>query len=228
MQLIARTRTHTTGRPIAAGWLRFVIASSAAGVVVTVISAWVVKLVVEEFGHTLWARSHPEHPSWQYAAPSKPLNLIGTQAAPATLGERSYGYVWQYGVVETRHLPVIRPSAHSVLRCRPELPGDYHVAAVCSDVVGWPWRSMRSEVRLSAGDERIELQTAWGIRLTGDGGLGPRDYIALPLRPLWPGFVLNTLVFGALAGCGHHAQPRTPFRPLSPTRETRAVHLVQL
>ncbi len=63
--------------------------------------------------------------------------------------------------------------------------------------VGWPWMAMQGEWR--SGDSNILPQgfhNAWGrSRIVTSGPDKGLDNDMLPLRPVWPGFALNTMLY---------------------------------
>ncbi len=68
---------------------------------------------------------------------------------------------------------------------------------------GWPFVSLRCTLTRSTGESRVtgSLDLSWGIALgqpkrTSDPPT--QELRVLPLLPIWPGFVANSLVYGAL------------------------------
>jgi hypothetical protein len=70
---------------------------------------------------------------------------------------------------------------------------------VCADAFGWPWVCMRRVTTFQAmPDGSVQVDFAPGREawmLTHDG-----KWYLIPLRPVWPGFVANAVVFGVLFG----------------------------
>jgi hypothetical protein len=73
---------------------------------------------------------------------------------------------------------------------------------------GWPFRGLAQEWdlverRLPDGSLEPMYVAEWGIPIRGTSGWDSAgDLRGLPLRPLFPGFVLNAVVFGAFAWVG--------------------------
>ncbi len=61
---------------------------------------------------------------------------------------------------------------------------------------GWPWPAMTCGVHWETQifNSNVIYSVSGGIQLPRDAEFNPR---ALPLRPLWPGFAVNTLVAAA-------------------------------
>lgn len=70
----------------------------------------------------------------------------------------------------------------------------------CRHDAGWPSRAVRYDV--SFDDTRSSFVASDGIALT-DLSFVARDrpFRALPLRPIWPGLLINTLFYALIAGC---------------------------
>ena len=61
---------------------------------------------------------------------------------------------------------------------------------------GWPCLALESEYWID-GPKRV--RSPWGITLPLDiFGFGPRSFKKLPGRPIWPGFLFNTLFYAAI------------------------------
>ena len=69
------------------------------------------------------------------------------------------------------------------------------------DARGWPLRSMMA-MQTSVVDTRygfsVPLKRHWQIRLRGEQDPVQGGARWLPLRPIWPGFAANTLIYAAL------------------------------
>ena len=63
---------------------------------------------------------------------------------------------------------------------------------------GWPMLALRSQRRYWS-DQRAPAIVKGGLDLGGVPiGRGPPHYMALPLRPLWPGFAINTIFYATI------------------------------
>lgn len=65
------------------------------------------------------------------------------------------------------------------------------------DARGWPEPAMCHETLLETdGAGTFAWSTQCGLPLKGDQGKA--DRLVLPLRPIWPGFAVDTLLYGAV------------------------------
>lgn len=74
---------------------------------------------------------------------------------------------------------------------------------------GWPWRSLTTHyvrIRRRPSPPFLTAPPPWECALEVRGmRRGVVRPLALPCRPVWPGFLANTLLFGVLLGTGPHA-----------------------
>jgi len=63
---------------------------------------------------------------------------------------------------------------------------------------GWPLFSATCELVGKFGMPRAEQTISWGVPLPPHGKKNGNEWRALPYRPLWPGFVINTIFYAAI------------------------------
>ena len=118
---------------------------------------------------------------------------------PSVADETAYG--WRFGEEESNAGWLSWDRAHE---------GAVMGGTVLATRLGWPWRSLRHSIvyedianeRMHVGYVRTEVpRGSWerGVPcVAGLWGFTMRNG-KLPVHPVWPGFVLNTMVYGALA-----------------------------
>lgn len=76
--------------------------------------------------------------------------------------------------------------------------GGHNYGLMRETAAGWPMLSMSGE-RIAIWEEMISThgRNNWLLEIA-PGRTDPMNPTALPLRPMWPGFALNTLLFAAL------------------------------
>ncbi|MGI9014366.1 MAG: hypothetical protein ACR2GY_08970 [Phycisphaerales bacterium] len=79
---------------------------------------------------------------------------------------------------------------------RPESLDDLTMAS-WYHAVGWPMHAVSCEVHWQTQVQNADIlyTVAGGVQLPRDRSFNPR---ALPLRPIWPGFAINVLLYGLL------------------------------
>jgi len=69
----------------------------------------------------------------------------------------------------------------------------------CYSMEAGCWYDWGAGPALNAGRSRHRVLWAVDLKLAGDGRLSAFDRRLLPLRPLWPGFAINTIFYGGAA-----------------------------
>jgi len=93
-----------------------------------------------------------------------------------------------------------------ILISRPHFPGTTMFDVMVDSRIGWPWRSLSARLRPHAERHRLANTFEWTLVSPSDaillgGGLRgnlPPDSAFLPLRPILPGFMINTLFYAAM------------------------------
>ena len=145
-----------------------------------------------------WAMSHDDPPFWifrEYAGSGAALTLV-----------RSEHRQGQHVDVMKRLASIYKEAGVSAyarrqFTTRPEQSQTWSYFAF--DERGWPLRSMRSEheyIAVSQPSPKMSgLKIRGGIQLwpeqTQRGGWALQRVRALPLQPIWPGFIANTLAY---------------------------------
>ena len=81
------------------------------------------------------------------------------------------------------------------------LPGEINRASVIAEATGWPLLAMRSHYELGAarlnasGNYESPVRAPRGILISNGSDVERR---ILPLRPIWPGFAINTVFYAAI------------------------------
>ncbi len=71
--------------------------------------------------------------------------------------------------------------------------GDFYVE---ERIVGWPFLSMHGRYWITPGVKKIQSDSLWHTGLPMPAPDGPP--LLLPLRPIWPGFAVNTVFYAAI------------------------------
>ncbi len=150
------------------------------------IVVWAPQIPSSAFGseddhHRLLGREHPETIRlWTQLAPPE------WQSATQRAGHREFGFC--------RH--------RTYLTALPPTPGQVnHFIAVSEAQVGWPCRSLTSVLLIERknSQQTVVVKDGWRVQ--------PASGKILPYRPIWPGFALSTLFYGALIGGAFEAWP---------------------
>jgi hypothetical protein len=192
---------HSARGACVRGWTRTAIVCAAAGSIVTTLVAIGLRPIAhihhgvnanERWRSAEDSRSrvyHPHHGTvvlqdWK----QRTLLLLGT---------RSLGYTTER---ETDAIPLARPGRDSAFQKPP--PNTDDSITVIEERVGWPFPALRSivERRHSSADQQVVGVESRGAILVvpRESPVPGRSWLALPLRPLWPGFVLNSALFAAM------------------------------
>ncbi len=92
--------------------------------------------------------------------------------------------------------PVSRPDGYEVhLRSATFTVSAGQIVIQVVATAGWPLTCGSYEYNITGGVGSIEGGFELGVWRGPAGGFGPR---ALPLRPVWPGFAVNTLLYATL------------------------------
>lgn len=169
------------------------------GAATTVAVAWIVAVTMQPSrannrtgGQTVWSRPSGIGDGWSYWAVREPGTLVVARLSAhfEMQGELKDAYL------DVRQRDV--PSWSGVHRAPPiDTTGPQPL--YMEDARGWPMLALRSETQ-------VELQNVLPNRVTIDDGIlvasdPASDYqrTVLPLRPIWMGFVIDTVFFAAIA-----------------------------
>jgi hypothetical protein len=106
-----------------------------------------------------------------------------------------------------RMKPTVLPAWSRVLQ-----PASLHMPIVVEDARGWPMLALQCE-HLTMGPDAVPHDVRDGIKLEPALlGSGPYAWLApraIPLRPIWSGFLVNTLFYAAILAVLFLAPERT-------------------
>lgn len=169
----------------------------AIGAAITVTVAWGFEINVRPFaagpGNLLTVWSHPSGigEGWSYWGGRDCGTLIIERVRARFSVEEPLRE--EYLAVRDRLVP-----AWSVVRRQPA-ESDPWLMLYVEDARGWPLLALRSQTaQAPPGNRPSEPVTTWGIALdkARDSTL---DSLVLPLRPIWTGFAIDTLLYAGLA-----------------------------
>jgi hypothetical protein len=174
-----------------------------AGALVNVGVAWIVAAAIEPDRALMTAEpsrglTAADHPRWKVTVGTAlGSTLVGSSATreppprgnlPANATQQEID-AWMRGQAVREPRDIVEVPSWS-RAARPPTAGDYESPQLWEDARGWPMRSLAAFVG-EGGTFRA------GLRIGGTAGaLGfPRG---LPLKPLWPGFAANTVLYAAI------------------------------
>ena len=191
----------------------FIIAFVLAGAIINIVGAWASAAWLDGLGMTPpTAVTASRGAAWSFSVYCRPFSTIVVSVPidqiPPTRphadaskvevfdyeGQRLQWEAWHSA--QSKH-PVGLPPYWS--RARMPAPSDARPKiSYFEDARGWPLRSLMAtttsvvDTRTGAG---IPLKRHWQIRLHGQQDPVQGGPHWLPLRPIWPGFIANTLIF---------------------------------
>jgi hypothetical protein len=187
-------------RPCLSGWARTILICAITGGITAAVVAICLRPIASihhDVGANQKWRSAEDPHYWVYHPQHGTIVLADwNQRTLLTLGTRSLGYTSER---EIETLPFARPGRDSAFRRPPSAGASI---TVIEERVGWPFPALRSIVtrRGSSSDpEQVRVEVRGAILVVPRESPVPgRSWLALPLRPLWPGFVLNAALFAML------------------------------
>lgn len=198
LRVIVLSRESPKSFKCSAAWLRSAIICLLLGAATTVLSVAalrpIAKLDHAGDANLSWKSAEGDR-FWVYHPEHGDVVLMDWGHRPLLyLGNRVVGYT---PVRQERMLPVVPPGKDSAFARRP--PDHAAPVGLIEERLGWPFLALRSVVERrqppdEGGDEEVRTRGAILI-FAGDSPVSGRSWLALPLRPIWPGFALNSLLF---------------------------------
>jgi hypothetical protein len=175
-------------------WLAKIVVFLLLGAIINVAVAW---------GFAIWGSNEEDWPTWVYAATTDPgFVFLAQHSGP---GFSRVTAVARRGVVGRPRLKdrgeLLPHWARDLL-----LPSQGDRTMFFSDARGWPVLSFRSVLTLDyVYDQSLAIwvrevhEVLEGFPLPRKQRTeGVRNLRAIPLRPIWPGFAINTIFFAAI------------------------------
>jgi hypothetical protein len=168
--------------------LLLLLAYAVGGTIINVAVAWgsaAKPRQVRQFNNE-FLRSHPDDPTWYFLPLPGKQRLLVSSFPFADVG-------WKY-------LPG-RTLDWSIAAERPLSPSSFDdpshkITFFVEAASGWPLLSMRACVEL--GEDMKSIEKTHGAFVVNGATSFVVDGRALPLRPLWPGFAINTILYAAI------------------------------
>lgn len=170
--------------------LLFILLALVIGALMTIASAWAASWI----GASRWTPrpGPPQVPrAWAYLSDNQAMQARGL--IPLS-----------YGVIDGWHLDI---GSMTALEPRREGVTTGDSSQLQTVWAGWPARSLMGEKIVAMAGEvgkpstvvGIRYEWAWGACATGGSSYLDWKPRMLPLRPMWPGFAINTLLYALIA-----------------------------
>lgn len=163
-------------------WFRRIILFLLPGAIVNLAVAWGLTFKATDFnGEMSVFRSHPDNPTWIGCS----IRRFGVEQL--VVWDHPPAPDWINSPVMTRQWSIVRdrpPTAMGSTISEDDFWIEY--------AHGWPWLSMVGRLRI---DENIIEESTWAVPATQSNVFNADDRL-VPLHPIWPGFIINTICFG--------------------------------
>ncbi len=176
-----------------------------AGTLCNVGVAWTVGAVAPGTQFQSVTESTGAYPRWRYArADGASWVLIESTAVLEQPDERENCGAVGLGVERQPPPHWSRPGRYRVTDLSPEAMLEISAGGVLTELAtGWPMVTLRgARVRYRADDLGRIVE---GVSLHGVRTAGTSSIALLPTTPVWPGFAVNAVFFGAVLFAGHAA-----------------------
>ena len=191
------------------GWARFIAVSMSGAMLLQTILLVLISLFAfakydwEAPPQRAWCHMNA-HMEWVYTRPLEPLIIPLDEYGEwsLTVGSRVWGSRYSKKLHGTElDLVQLKSSRYSAISNEKTSLNHY---AFIEDRIGFPFRSARSSFAIYDYLDKTDgigdgVQVYEGIAIMGEENTTSfplnREFIAIPLRPIFPGFLLNTLIY---------------------------------